>query len=60
MWLKSSINEAPDLRDSYVLLSFLYYSLGEYKNALEFVRQALKIKYNNKKIHFMYVKYNEC
>ena len=49
MWLKSSINEAPDLRDSYVLLSFLYYSLGEYKNALEFVRQALKIKYNNKK-----------
>ena len=48
MWLLKAIKEAPYLRDGYVELALLYYSLKQYKEVIKYGQKALKITYNPK------------
>ena len=48
MWLTKAINEAPYLRDPYVEMALLYYSLEDYPKVIEFAQKALDISYNPK------------
>ena len=48
MWLNLAIKEAPHLRDGYIELAILEYSLKEYNNVINNCLKALKIKTHNK------------
>ena len=48
MWFKEAIKEAPHLRDPYVELAFLYYTLKDYNNVIYYIEEALKIKNHDK------------
>ncbi len=48
MWYKLSIKEAPYLRDGYIELALLYYSLQEFNKVKYYVHKALKIKNHEK------------
>ena len=48
MWLNLAIKEAPHLRDGYIELAILEYSLKEYNNFINNCLKALEIKTHNK------------
>ena len=48
MWLQKAIKEAPYLRDPYIELAILYYTLEDYNNVCKYGKKALKIKNNPK------------
>ncbi len=48
MWLKKAINEAPYLRDPYMEMALLYYTLKNYDEVIYYVNLALNIKSNIK------------
>lgn len=48
MWLNKAIVEAPNLRDPYVEMAFLEYSLNNYSKSKEYLLKALKIKEKKK------------
>lgn len=48
MWLTKAIEEAPYLRDPYVEMALLYYSLEDYNNVIYYANKALEIKENTK------------
>lgn len=48
MWLEKAIKEAPYLRDPYVEIALLYYSLEDYKMVIYYANKALEINYNPK------------
>ena len=43
MWLKKAIEEAPYLRDPYMELALLYYTLEDYDEVINYVNKALNI-----------------
>ena len=48
MWLNKAIKEAPYLRDPYVEMAMLNYSLENWDNIIYYLNEALKIKSNEK------------
>lgn len=48
MWLQKAIKETPYLREPYTELAILYYDNKQYKQAEEQIKNALKIKTQNK------------
>ena len=63
MWLEKAIEEAPYLRDPYMEMALLYYSLEDYDNTIHYVNLALNIKshtksYINEAFSFGYTPYD--
>lgn len=48
MWYSKAINEAPYLRDPYVEMALLYYSLEDWNNVIYYCNKALEITYKAK------------
>lgn len=48
MWYEKAIKEAPYLRDPYTELAILYYELEDYEKVYDYLKQALKIKTQQK------------
>lgn len=48
MWLDKAIKEAPYLRDPYVERGILEYNINNHNDAIYYMNEALKIKYNPK------------
>lgn len=44
MWLKKAINETPNLREPYIELGMLYYTIEKYDEGIKYLEEGIKIK----------------